>query len=285
MNDEAEFVAASAAFKQQGRGPVIAAACIGLLLGGVVGAGIMAATGGGQSKRNRQQAPAPTASAAPKSSASAAPAEVHAPTLAERVRSGAADARKELEARPVEARTSEEATALAYARVADKKAEIDELKRKITLVPKIVDEDKQTAAKIKDLASDREVATPMLAMLVSLPGNVGTDLLYSLFRDMHANSESADFAEQLLYSKDVRAKLSAPLAALLDVRRAEKCDVALAKLKVLKADGDRRALPSLMRFYNKRGCGEKKQEDCWKCLRSPDILKDVVTEIAKRPGP
>jgi hypothetical protein len=285
MDDEAEFMAASAAFKQQSRGSVVAAACIGLVLGGVVGAGTMAATGGAQSKRSRPQAAPAAESAAPKSSASAAPAEVRPPSLAERVTSGAADARKELEARPMEARTAEEATALAYARASDKKTEINDLKRKITLVPKIVNEDKPTASRIKELSSDREVATAMLSMLVSLPGNVGTDLLYSLFRDMKAESENANFAEQLLYSKDVRPKLSPPLAALLDVRRAEKCEPALGFLKVLKAEGDRRALPSLMRFYNKRGCGDKKLDDCWKCLRSPDILKDVTAEIAKRPAP
>jgi hypothetical protein len=284
MDDEAEFMAASAAFKQQSRGSVVAAACIGLVLGGVIGAGIMAATGGAQGKRSRPQAAPAAESAAPKSSASA-PAESHPPSLAERVMSGTADARKELEARPMEARTAEEATALAYARASDKKAEINDLKRKITLVPKIVNEDKPTAARIKELSSDREVATAMLSMLVSLPGNVGTDLLYSLFRDMKAESENANFAEQLLYSKDVRPKLSPPLAALLDVRRAEKCDAALGFLKVLKQEGDRRGLPSLMRFYNKRGCGDKKLDDCWKCLRSPDILKDVTAEIAKRPAP
>lgn len=67
MNEEAEFAAASKAFKPPSRAPVISAAILGLVLGAVVGAGIMAATGGATSRRkvvraeNTQVASAPVA--------------------------------------------------------------------------------------------------------------------------------------------------------------------------------------------------------------------------------
>ena len=285
MNDEAEFLAAEKAFKPRSSASVITAALLGLLLGGVVGAGVMAATGGAQTKRAKVSRSAAPASAAPSASAPASAVTAPAgPSLVERARAGEPDAIKVLESRPREQRSAEEATALAHARAAAKRAEIAELKRKITLVPKVA-EDKATLERVKELTADREVSTDVLSMLASLPGNVGTDLLYTLYRDMRASSESGMLAEDLLYSKDVKEKLSPALAALLELRKAEKCEDALASLKRVKEDGDRRALSSLVRFHNKRGCGPKKMDDCWRCLRFPDILKEVLGEVVKRPAP
>jgi hypothetical protein len=191
---------------------------------------------------------------------------------------------QELRARPREERTADEVVALARAAALEKRGEILELKRKISLVPRLISEDKRTLSRIKELSSDREVATDMLAALATLPNNAGTNLLYSLYRDMRDGSESAEFALDLLYSKDVQPKLSKGLAALLELRKARDCPQALQSLKRLKDDGDRRAIPSLMRFYNKRGCGPKGADDCWACLRSPDVLKETTAEVAKRSG-
>lgn len=284
MNEEAEFAAASKAFKPPSRAPVISAAVLGLVLGAVVGAGIMAATGGATSRRskvvraeNRQLASAPAASA------SHAPAATPKPSLAERAATGDAEAVKALEAKPVGARTSAEVVALASARAVAKRAEITELKRKITLVPKIIDEDKATRERIKELVADREVATDMLTMLASLPDNTGTDLLYSMLRGMEANTENAVLTEGLLYSSDVKSRVSPALASILELRKAETCEQAQTALKRVKEDGDKRAIPQLVRFHNKRGCGPKKMDDCWRCLRFPDVLKDVLTALIARP--
>lgn len=281
MNDQAELLEAQAAFKPRARGAVIGAAALGLVLGAVIGAGAMSAFAGGPAKRSKAPvAQAPSASAAAPASAAPAAAPPKNDFL-ERVSAGDRDAVKALEARPQEARTAEEATALAHARAAAKRAELTDMKRKITLVPKILDEDKATLGRLKELANDREVATDALSMLVTLPGTDGTDLLFSLYRDMKAGSENAELVEDLLYSKDVRPKLSPGLAALLELRKVEKCEDARETLKRVKEVGDRRVLPSMMRFYNKRGCGEKKLDDCWRCLRSPDLLKEVTTQVAK----
>jgi hypothetical protein len=286
MNDEAEFLAAGKAFKPPSRAPVISAAVLGLLLGAVVGAGIMNAVGGSSSRRTKvTREVVPAASSAPAAVASQAPnpSEPPKPTLVERATAGDAEAVKALQAKA--ARTSEEAAALAYARGAAKRAEIVELKRKITLVPKIVDEDKATRERIKQLAEDREVATPMLLMVASLPDNVGPDLLYSIFRNMPSDNEGAQLAEELLYSSDVKAKTSLALASVLDLRKAETCAQAQAALKTVKEHADKRALPQLIRFHNKRGCGPKKMDDCWRCLRAPDVLKDVTVDVMSRPAP
>ncbi|HMJ15130.1 MAG TPA: hypothetical protein VK524_27135 [Polyangiaceae bacterium] len=285
MNEEAEFAAASKAFKPPSRAPVVSAALLGLVLGAVVGAGIMAATGGASSRRSKVvRAEKAAVASAPAASASHAPASAAPqPSLAERAASGDAVAVKAIEAKPLGTRTSAEVLALSNARAAVKRAEITELKRKITLVPKIVDEDKATRERIKELVADREVATDILAMLASLPDTVGTDLLYSLFRGMDANTENALLTEGLLYSSDVKAKVSPALGSILEVRKAETCEQAQAALKKVKDDGDKRAIPQLIRFHNKRGCGPKKLDDCWRCLRAPDVLKDVLTAIIARP--
>lgn len=284
MNEEAEFVAASKAFKPPSRAPVISAALLGVVLGAVVGAGIMTAVGSSSSRRTKVvREVVPAASSAPAAAASQVPAPAEKPTLAKRAAAGDVEAVKALEAKPVEQRTAEEATALAHARAAAKRAEIAELKRKITLVPKIV-EDKAQLARIKELAEDREVATEMLAMVASLPDSAGMDLLYILFRSLPSNSEGARLAEELLYSSDVKKKLSLGLASVLELRKVETCEQAQAALKTVKEHGDRRALPQLIRFHNKRGCGPKKMGDCWRCLRAPDVLKDVTAAVMTRPA-
>ena len=286
MNDEAEFAAASKAFKPSSRAPVIGAAVLGLVLGAVVGAGVMAGVGGSQGRRTKVvREVVPAASSAPAAAASHVPAasEPAKATLVERATAGDAEAVKVLEAKPIEKRSAAETTALAYARAAAKRAEIAELKRKITLVPKVV-EDKAQLERIKELAEDREVATDMLAMVASLPGPGGMDLLYILFRNLPQNSEGARLAEELLYSSDVKAKLSLGLASVLELRKVETCEQAQASLKTVKEHGDRRALPQLIRFHNKRGCGPKKMGDCWRCLRAPDVLKDVTAAVMTRPA-
>lgn len=181
-------------------------------------------------------------------------------------------------------RTADEVTALAKARVEAKKKELGELARKITLVPKVAKADKEVAARLKELSSDREIATDTLRMFASLPSPIGPDLLYGVVAGAK-KSDTTELAEALLYSKDVRPKASLELSALLDLRRAEQCEDVKKALADVTRNADRRAIVPLMRYENKRGCGEKKTDDCWKCLREGDLLKEAQKAVQKRPAP
>lgn len=286
-----DSIADASMFKPPSRLPVVLGVVGGLVVGAVSG-GLIGAQAGKSGKGARGERPAASASsaaAAPSTSASAAPAGSAAPGsatggLAARAASGEEAAKKEIEARPVGERTADEVTALAKARVEAKKKELGELARKITLVPKVAKADKEVAARLKELSSDREIATDTLRMFASLPSPIGPDLLYGVVAGAK-KSDTTELAEALLYSKDVRPKASLELSALLDLRRAEQCEDVKKALADVTRNADRRAIVPLMRYENKRGCGEKKTDDCWKCLREGDLLKEAQKAVQKRPAP
>jgi hypothetical protein len=294
---EDSVMAAAAQFKPVSRVPMIVAALAGFVLGALIGALITAASVGGSEakgkpgKRGKSKQPAAaavsSASASAPGDAGAAPAPKPAkPTaLAQRVASGDADAIKQLEARAPQARTLEEAVALARGRTQLKRKEIAELTRKVALVPKLVKEDKDASSRFKELANDREVSIDMLHAIAAMPAPTGPDLLYGLIASTWKETETTRLADELLYSKEVRAKASPALSALLDLRKVEKCEEAMKVLERIKKDGDRRAFTPLMRLHNKRGCGEKKTTDCFPCLRQGDLLKEATMEAQKRSGP
>lgn len=284
-----------ALFKAPSKKTIVVSAGAGVVFGLLVGALIGSQLGGSSSKGERKGRKAESAASA-SASASAAPVASGAPAapetpaapaggLAARAASGDEAAKKSIEARPLAQRTADEVTALARARVEAQRKELAELARKIKLLPKIVKEDKEVAARLKELTRDREIATDTLRMFASLPGPTGPDLLYNVLSAGKKDDTTTQLAHDLLYAKDVRPNASLELSALLDLRKAEKCEEVAAALPAVKRDADRRAIIPLMRFENKRGCGDKGKEDCWKCLRDGDLLKDAQLAVQKRPAP
>ncbi len=265
----------------------VAAFVAGALLAAIVTAASMSSDAKGKrSKRGKRAPAAASASAAPSGSAAVdggAPKKL-AGTLAARAIKGDAAAIKKLEGLPVAQRTAEETLALVQVRNNKKRKEIAELARKIELVPKLAHEDKDVAAKLKDFSKDDAVAPDLLGAYADMKGSAGPDLLYSILRSLK-KGDTADLAEELLYSKDVRKKASPALSVVLDLRKAEKCEAVPKMLERAKADGDRRAIVPMIQFFNKRGCGEKKIDDCWPCLREGDLLKEAAAAVQKRAPP
>lgn len=287
-------------FKPPSKLPVVIGVLVGLIVGAGIGVLVMSQRAAAAARAERKaraaasaEEAAASASAAAAASASAAIAAKNAPapplplpppdSVAWKAMNGDEAAKKEIEARPVAERTADEAAALARARVALKKKELAELARKITLLPRLARDDKEVAARLKELSSDREIATDTLRMYASLPGNVGPDLLYNVANGK--KSEISELADALLYAKDVRPKASAELGALLELRKAEQCEDVKKALPGVTKSADRRAFVPLLRFENKRGCGEKKTDDCWACLREGDELKDAMKAVQKRAPP
>lgn len=293
MAQEDSVIASAAQFKPASRLPVIVTGIAAFVAGSLLGALITAATvsGGdddkaGRGKRRGKAPPAESAAAAPASGSAQAPASpVKKSSLAERAAAGDAKAAAEIEKKPKTERTLEEAVALARSRNEAKKKELTEISRKIKLVPKLVKEDKELAERYKALMNDRDITIDAMYIIAQLPGPTGPDLLYKVIADSYKENEQTKVADELLYSKEVRANASFALGALLDLRKAEKCEDALKAVEKVKQHGDRRAFNPLMRMHQKRGCGEKNLEDCWPCLREGDLLKDATLEAQKRSAP
>jgi hypothetical protein len=281
------------AFKPASKVPLVVTAIAGVLAGALVGALVTAATVGGDEKgrkKGRKTDAVAETSATASGSGSAAPAGSGAPpvaekgSLAERAEEGDPAAMKKLEGIPPEKRSSVETLALAKARAIAKRKEITELGRKIALVPKLAKEDKDVKARLGELLDDREVAPDLLRAYANLPGDTGPTLLYAIVTGPKKPG-TTELAEEVLYSKDVKSKASLGLQVAMDLRKVEKCDALPKLLERAKTDGDRRSLNPIMRFHAKRGCGEKKLDDCWPCIREGDLLKDATVALQKRTPP
>jgi hypothetical protein len=83
----------------------------------------------------------------------------------------------------------------------------------------------------------------------------------------------------------VYAKASPALKVALDLRRAESCEETQKILPRAIEQGDRRSLHLLERRLRKYGCGATKKEDCYKCLRDGDELKDAIKAVRTRQRP
>jgi hypothetical protein len=255
----------------------------GLLVGG---GGVATSVSLGDASDAEAGAASASASAAPEPpSASAAPsAEPPKLTVLDRARKGEDEALEELGGLAPGERDIEQTLAIAEGNRATKLSQIAEIKRKVELLPKYARE-KPGKAQILDLARDREVSTDTLAMLASLPGDVGPDLLYEIWTGTRGRNETTELAEQLLHTKDLRPKASKALSIALDIRETEDCDTMAKLLQAAIEDGDRRSLVPIVRLNNKRGCGEKKRDDCWPCIRDTNLLKDAVVATRSRRAP
>ncbi|MEB2314021.1 MAG: hypothetical protein OZ928_19415 [Polyangiaceae bacterium] len=275
-------------FRPRSRGPLLFAGGGGLVVGALVTAAVMTAT----RPAPRRVAPAPSASASagPGASASVAPPASGAPTapapesLAARAANGAPDAIQTLEGRARGERTAEEVVALARASAVGERRAIAELLRKIELVPKLAREP-DTMKQLRGWADDGELTADLALGLAALPGSLGPDLLWELGPGYFRKSKLRELAEEVLYSKDVRAKASPALGVLLELRAATECEAVARTLERAKTEADRRAVAQIVKYENKFGCGPKKNEDCWACLRKTTLVKDTLKEAARRRGP
>jgi hypothetical protein len=109
--------------------------------------------------------------------------------------------------------------------------------------------------------------------------------MYKLGPASYPKTIAAGLIEEVLYAKDVHAKASTALAVLLDLRREEDCAKVSKLLLKAKTDGDKRIVPQLARLEKKTGCGPKKLDDCWACLRKTTLIKEALKEAGKRKGP
>jgi hypothetical protein len=231
-------------------------------------------------------ATAPSAFAQPSGPAepSVAPARDVAPA-AKPSDSKAAAAIAQLEGKPAEALSSSELLRLAEGRVEKEREVAHALRLKLESTPALA-KDKASQAELLRLASDPDTAREALAAMTQLEAPFGADLLYEVWTGTAVRNDTTELARTLVYSTDVRPKASAALAVALELRLAETCpQYQTAMPKALK-DGDRRALHLLTKLLNKRGCGPKKNEDCFACLREQkDELSATINAVKSRRPP
>ena len=211
-------------------------------------------------------------SAAPQSPA-AAPSETSAERLAK------------LESRPPESLNARELSALADAHAEAQRASAKALRLKVEENPAL-GKDPALQSELLRLADDARTSADALAAMAVLEKPIGADLLYEVWTRTSVRSDATDLARALVYSTDVRPKASPALAVALDLRVAESCQQYQAILPKALKDGDRRAAHLLAKLSSKRGCGPKKNADCYACLREQgDELKATLNAAKSRRPP
>jgi hypothetical protein len=225
----------------------------------------------------RSSAPAHLPSAEPTALASAAPAS-------SALTSPNADAIAELERRPPGSLHARELVALAEAHDQQKRVAASVLREKLAREPAL-GKDPATQSQLLALCADSATAPAALLAMTQL-GSIGADLLYEVWTSTVMRTDTTELARALLYSPEVRQQASPALGVALDLRVAESCEQYQTVLPNALKDGDRRALHLLAKLSAKRGCGPKKREDCYACLRAKgDELSATINAVKSRRAP
>lgn len=235
--------------------------------------------------------------AAPSASASAAPPppEPSAPppqTVVEKAASGDFKAQDALREKPPSERTSEETLAIAQGQTVHKRLALEGFARKLEENPDLL-KDKKELERLLEFLNDRETTNQAAAIVAGLPGGLAADLFYEIWVSTRERNETTVLAEELVYSTDVIEKASDALRVALDLRSAEgkECERYLEIIPRAVEHGDRRSLHLLGKLLRKRGCGAKKTEDCFACLRPLDddeekaSVLDAIRAARNRPAP
>jgi hypothetical protein len=212
----------------------------------------------------------------------AAPPVAAAPVVAEKQ---AVPSAADLEGKPLDSLNASELLRLAEARAAQREQAAQAVCSKVEASPALLGE-KATQSDLLHLVADPATSHEGLATLAKLDSPIATDLLYEVWTGTTARTEATELAHQIVYTKDVRAKASPGLAVALDLRAATTCEDTKAVLPRALKDGDRRSVHLLTKLLAKRGCGAKKNEDCFACLRADtDDLMATIKATKTRRGP
>jgi hypothetical protein len=208
------------------------------------------------------------------------PTPIPNPSRVERARQGDLDSLKALELVPVADRTPEDCAAIAVGHTALTRSAVEKLGRDLGQKPELL-QDRNVLAQLFGYASDPLSAEAALPILARIDDALGPDMLYEIWKhDRHPSSRS--LAEDLLSTRAVQKRASKELELVLDLEREERCDKVQKLLEKAGEKVDRRVLPRLKVLEAEDGCGEKKQEDCFPCLRSTDLLEKTRAQAEKR---
>jgi hypothetical protein len=229
--------------------------------------------------------PEPRAEATPARSATSTPAPAPAQPAAAATAAAAKDELDEaavaaLESKAAGSLSVQELLLLDQNRAQRKRADAKALSQKLRADPALAKE-ASVQSELLRFATDPDTAADALAAMARAPAPVGPDLLYEAWMSRSVTANTAELARALLYSREVRPGASPALAAALELRAAEGCEAVQAALPRAQADGDNRSIASLIKLTSRRGCGAKKRDDCYACLRSQTKLIIAATKAAK----
>jgi hypothetical protein len=191
----------------------------------------------------------------------------------------------ELESKPLGSLSAGDLLELAQNQSERRRDATQALRKKLAENPSLAS-DKATQTELFKLTGDAETARDALAAMAAIDGSNGADMLYEVWTGTSGKTETTELARALVYSPDIRPKATPALAIALELRQAETCEQFQKALPKALTDGDRRSLTPLMKLGSKRGCGPKKSQDCFACLRgAADEITATINAVKSRRGP
>jgi hypothetical protein len=120
------------------------------------------------------------------------------------------------------------------------------------------------------------------ALLEGAMGSRGADIAYDLVTTSNVRPWVQTRAETFLQSPAFDKVATPGLRAIVKLRYSAGCDEKRALLADLKKSSDERALFELVPLQDKTGCGARKKDDCYACLRTSNELDDTIASVRTR---
>jgi serine/threonine protein kinase len=120
------------------------------------------------------------------------------------------------------------------------------------------------------------------ALLEGSMGARGADIAYDLVTTNKVRPWVQSRAETYLQSKSFEKVATPGLRAIIKLRYAGGCEEKRATFAELKKSSDERALFELVPLQDRSGCGARKKDDCYPCLRTSNDLDDAITAVRSR---
>jgi len=189
-----------------------------------------------------------------------------------------------LAAKPKGELSAEEAFELTAAGRAEALKSAQQLALKFTQQPALVNV-AGPLKQFKEFATNERTSDVTLRAMAGLPGEIAADLLYDVWTSSADRSSATSLAQLLVYSRDVLPKASQALRVALDLRDSETCEQNRPVLPRAIEFGDRRSLHLLAFLQRTYGCGPKRKDDCYACLRKGSELEKAIRAVRGRAAP
>ena len=140
----------------------------------------------------------------------------------------------------------------------------------------------QVASLVFQTAQVKVSSDAAFALLEGAMGSRGADIAYDLVTTSNVRPWVQTRAETFLQSPSFEKVASPSLRAIVKLRYSAGCDEKKALLGELKKSSDERALFELVPLQDKTGCGARKKDDCYPCLRTSNDLDDAISAVRNR---
>jgi eukaryotic-like serine/threonine-protein kinase len=120
------------------------------------------------------------------------------------------------------------------------------------------------------------------ALLEGAMGSRGADIAYDLVTTPNVRPWVQTRAETFLQSPAFEKAATPGLRAIVKLRYSAGCEEKKTLLAPLRKDSDERALFELVPLQDKSGCGARKKDDCYPCLRTSNDLDDTIAAVRTR---